>query len=512
MKKNSIYKLFILLLPLLIYNSCSDFMDVNKDPRYPAVAGTPLLFSSGVTWSASRLGRDGQLVGALWMQHYAQNNAANQYKPMDSYNVATNSTEPTAIWQAMYSGALPDFRIAITQAEASGEWNYWLPSKVMMAFDFHILASFFETIPFSEALVGEENLAPKYDDGPSVDAGIIKLLDDAIAKKSDAAALASIGTKDFVFGGNIDNWVKFAKTLKLKILMRSFDTNKSAIQALLTENDLLTTADARMTGFVDEVNKSNPLYESDRRALNTTENIRLSATLVDFLLAYKDPRIAIFGETVTKNTDGSAAPANTYRGLDQGSADSFTQAMFPTPAHSRARLAATDPVYFLSVAECYFLKAEAYARLGDAANAKTNYDSGVKAAFTRWNLDGSPFVAAGGAYEFQSGNQDAMLKSILTQKWIASARCQAWDAFFDQCRTGIPAIGSQTVDLYNAGQVVKEKNPAYVLGTLAPSIYSVLPAGDFPRRFLYVKTSSDYNPNAPKADDNPISKKMWWHK
>lgn len=503
--------LLFLLIPLLMVNlpSCTEFLDINKDPRYPAEASTQMLFASGVTWSASRLGRDGQLVGELWAQHYTQNNAANQYKTIDYYNMANNAGEPTSIWSSMYTGALPDFKIAITQAEKDNEWNYWLASKVMMAFDFHVLVSFFEKIPFTDALKGTDVLEPNFDEGKVVDAGIIALLDEAIAKKADAAAITSMGVNDFVFGGNIDNWVKFAKTLKLKILMRDFSANQPAIQALLSEGDLLTAADARMTGFVDATNNSNPLYEADRRALNTNANLRASATLATFLNMYSDPRIANFFEPVTLNVDGTAAPANTYRGVDQGSADTYIQAVFPTNAHSRARIEATDPVYFLSAADSYFLQAEAYARLNNAAQAKAKYDAGVAAAFSRWGLSSTSFTTAGGAYEFKSDNLDAMLKCILTQKWIGTTRCNSWDAFFDICRTGIPALGSETVNLVETPAV---QNPAYVLGTLAPSLGTVLPAGAYPHRFLFTKSSSDYNPNTPNADEYPIAKKMWWHK
>jgi hypothetical protein len=507
----SIQKITKCLLVLLLITgmlSCENYLDVNKDPRYPEDATTPLLFSSGIAWTSSRLGRDAQLVGSIWSQHYTQNNSSNQYKTIDSYNLTNNSGEITSIWSSLYTGALADLKIAISKAETNGEWNYWLASKVMMAFDYYILASFFEKIPFSEALTS--NYTPKYDEGSAVLSGIIALLDEAIAKKAEASGLKSMENSDLVFDGNINNWVKFAKTLKLKILMRDFSANQAAIQTLLTEGDFLTV-DAKLDHFVASENYSNPLYEADRRKLNTALNIRVSATLATFLNTYSDPRIAAIAEPVTTNIDGTPAAPNTYRGVDQGTADHYTQAMFPTSAHSRARIEATDAVFFLSAADSYFLQAEAYARLNNPASAKAAYDLGVTASFKHWGYEvqAASFIAAGGAYEFQTANLDAMLESILTQKWVASARCQAWDTFFDICRTGIPALGTETVNNTTTPSVA---NPAYVVGNLAPSYYSVLPEGEFPRRYLFPLTSTRDNPNAPSADDYPITKKMWWHK
>lgn len=84
----------------------------------------------------------------------------------------------------------------------------------------------------------------------------------------------------------------------------------------------------------------------------------------------------------------------------------------------------------MSAAEVAFLKAEAYARLGNVAKAKEAYNDAVTKAFERWNKDASTFIADGGAYAFDSKDLNSMLTCILTQKWIASTRCQAWDAWF----------------------------------------------------------------------------------
>ena len=512
MKKIINYSLGLFLMATVL-SACTSYLDINYDPNYPASASTPLLFSSGTTWSGAILGGDVQLVGAYWAQQYAQNNTSQQYTTIDQYNLANSNTYFSRYWSSIYTGALPDLKLVISQSETDKTWNYWLAAKVMTAFDYNMLVSLFEKIPFKDALKGADNLTPAYDDSKTVDAGILALLDEAIAKKADASAIVTMGPKDMIFAGNIAKWVQFAKTLKLKILMRDFTTNQTAIQALLTEGDLLT-ADAKLTNFTDQENKSNPLFENDRRKLNTTTNIRASATLVTFLTTNKDPRVAAFAEPTSQMFIGGAivnVPTNlvpNYRGMDQGAygiAPFNVTANFPSTVNSRAVLAATDPVYFMSAVESYFLQAEAWARIGNTASAKTTYDTAVKAAFSRWGFDGSSFVATGGAYEFNATSTATMLNSILMQKWVSSTRTDGWNAFFDICRTGIPALGTQTVsDLTNLGN----QNPNYVVGTLAPSLGSVLLAGQYPHRFLFPKTSSDNNSNAPAII--PIYQKMWW--
>jgi hypothetical protein len=518
MKKIINYFLGLSLVAVSL-TACTNYLDINRDPSYPSTASTPILFSSGTAWSGAVLGSDVQLTAALWAQQYAQNNTSQQYTTIDQYNLSNSSTYFTRYWQSIYAGALPDLKRSMSQAEAEGAWNYWLAAKIMTAFNYNMLVSLYEKIPFTDALLGDANLTPVYTESKAVDAGLITMLDEAIAKAPQAAAIQpTMLTKDMVFGGDIAKWVKFAKTLKLKILMRDFTTNQTAIQSLLTENDLLTT-DAKLTQFVDAENKSNPLYEADRRKLNTTLNIRVSATLVAFLKASSDTRIAAFCESATQYIKPGATAAKDsiksvpftpyYRGVDQGcyGIGAFSSNVFPPTCHSRAVLAATDPVYFESAVDCYFTKAEAWARLGNVANAKAAYETAVKAAFTRWGLDGSAFIAVGGAYEFKSATTDAMLNSILIQKWVSSTRTDSWNAFFDICRTGIPAMGTQSVTDVNR---ISQFNASYVVGTLTPSLGSVLLAGQYPHRYLYPKTSSDYNPNAPAVV--PLSTKMWWHK
>ena len=152
----------------------------------------------------------------------------------------------------------------------------------------------------------------------------------------------------------------------------------------------------------------------------------------------------------------------------------------------------------MSYAECEFLQAEAWARLNNPTKAKTHYDLGVTEAFSRWAKSASSFIT-GGAYEFKTGTVEKMVEQIITQKWVAATRCQAWDSFYDQNRTGYPLMSTVDAD-----------DPAYIPGQYTRSITSVLIGNEIPRRLPYPKASSDNNANTPKAV--AINTKMWWHK
>ncbi|MET3113039.1 hypothetical protein AAKU52_000760 [Pedobacter sp. CG_S7] len=482
MKRIQLIGLYATLL--LSVTACKKDLDINRDPYLPSTATPKLLLPSGIAYSAAKIGGDLQVLGAFWSQHYTQNNTSNQYKNIDQYAVGV--PDYNTIWTNLFMG-MKDLSLTMEMAKESEAWDYYLSASVLQAFDFHILNDLYSQVPYSEALKGDLNSTPKFEESKALNVKLLAQLDEAISKGPAAKALSNVGAEDFIFQGDMDQWIKFAKTLKLKILMRDFVANQAAIQALLTQNDFLSNKDAKMTGFSDVENKSNPLYEYDRRKLNTFFNIKASNTLLTFLKVNNDTRIPNFFETNVKDL---------YVGIDQGN---FTLTGPLANATSRATLAATDPVYFASAAESKFLQAEAYARLGNTNSAKTNYDAGVTLAFERWGKTAEPFIAIGGPYAFQNGSLDAMIKSIITQKWVAATRTQAWDSFFDQNRTGYPKISAVTAD-----------NSAYVPGEYTVSVNSGLIAGEIPRRLLFPKISADNNPNTPKPVS--INTKMWWHK
>lgn len=484
--KNIIKKYLSLSLAAILLCSCDGFMDINTNPNYPADADVNMLLPSGEIAVAGIVGGDMELVGGLWCQHYTQNSNSNQYNTTVSYTLS--NTSYSRFWSIPYTFALPDLKNVAKKASEKGLDNYFMASEIMTCFTYHLLASWYEDVPYTEALLGEENLYPAYDKGSAINDALITRLTTAVSKLASAKnASVIMTTDDMVFGGNLDKWAQFGTTLKLKLMMRNFDKYKSEIQTLLNAGGFLTD-DAGIFSFTDKENGSNPLYENDRRKLNTKNNIAACATLVHYLQANNDPRINIIYEN---NASGGIF------GLNAG--DRPATSVIPSTQISKAKLAPDDGVYFTSVAESYFLQAEAWVRLGNTAKAKTAYDNAVSAAFDRWSLSANTFIATGGAYEFKTTSTDEMLKCILTQKWIAAARCQAWDSYFDITRTGIPALGTKL-----------PTDAGYVLGELSPVVDSSLPSTDFPKRMIFPKTSTDNNPNAPKAVS--ISTKQWWQK
>lgn len=467
----------IAFMSLAVFNACNDTLDINRDPDFLSPEQVPLNseFPGATTGVAASAGSYYALIGGFWSQYFTQSAAANQYKTIDNYSIGV--LDYNGAWDSMYDAIL-DLRNVKKNAESTGNWNYYLMSTVMEAYAFQILTDSYGAVPYKEA-GNSAFLSPKFDQPEEIYDDLVLKLKDALSKDLSTSSTTVIpGNDDLVFGGNMGNWTKFANTMLLKLYMRQTNARpavaQQGIQELMSSGAQFLTVNAAITQYVDEASKSNPLYESDRRQLNVGTNLRASTTLYSYLQDNGDPRFDKF----------------------YGPGPSQTQGDYDNSANQNAAvitLHATDPTYFISAAESYFLQAEAAARYG-TGDAKALYDSGVMAAFQQWGLDGSAFVA--GAYAYPNGTLNENLTAIITQKWISNFPGKGFDSFFEWKRTKIPAVST-----------LPQTDPSYVSGQFSYSVEGVT-NGVFPRRIVYPTSESQYNINFPGV--KPITEPLWY--
>lgn len=509
--------------------SCSDsgFLDINYNPNYPSTATYKQLIPSAEAATIAVWGLYGQLTGDFWCQYTTQGNSTNQYNTLANYAITTSSSTPPVapLWQNAYANTLEDLKLALASAEESSAWNYWMVAKILQAYNYLVLTDSYGDIPFTTALDINENPTPMFEDSKTVVyPGILEMLDEAIAKLSDAKkseTASPMSNIDCFFGGDMESWGAFAKSLKLKMYLKDVDSYKSELQSLLNEGGLLED-DCAWTAWEDATNKGNPLYEYNIRQLNTTENIRACHTFLEYLLDKNDPRIVYLYEVTshakseygyTTDADLIAHMSDCYEGLPCGTkpgTDLATEGGIPIAYSSRMKQAYDDPVYLMNEAECELMIAEAYAKLGNAAKAEEYYNKGVLAGFSRWGLDGTSFVS--GAYKFDSSN---MLKSIAMQYWVTYAGANAYDGWMTRNRLGYPEVQANiTVRKYTTAQD-RELSDGYVLGNLVDPGSSNLNAGEYPMRLMYPTASTLYNTSAEKyinEHGNESTTKLWWEK
>lgn len=477
----------------LAFVSCEkDFLDVNTDPNNPTIdVATPeLLFPAAVASSAGRIGAEYAIIGGMWSQYWTQSNAANQYKAYDQFNITQTTAQYT--WQEVFTGGLNDYYIVMQKSKENEDWIYNLMGTVMNAYTYQIMVDFYNKVPYDEAFQGDQgNYTPIYNDGDYVYNKLIEDINTALSQDFTASTNSVVGSTDFVFGGDLTKWKQFANTLMLKMYLRMVyakpDVAKAGIEALYNNGNGFLTSDAAMTQFTDAAGKSNPLYEYNFRQLNVSTNLRASVTFMSWLQNNGDPRIDAY------YTPGSGG----QKAMDQGTFSTPSTELDPASV-SVALVNATDPVYFISAAESYFLQAEALERFFAGSGAKEAYEMGIEAAFAQVNMSTGELYDPGMPYEYPTGDFESKLEAIITQKWASLPGAHAFEAFFEKLRTGYPTTSAvfSTDASYIPGQIVY---PAEGISS-----------GQFPKRLMFPDIETTRNPNTPTAV--PFTTNVWWDK
>jgi len=152
---------------------------------------------------------------------------------------ATNGT-----WSNAYANILADINFLVPLAEKSNLQRHLGIAKTIKALVLMDLVDTYGNVPYSEA-IDPANFSPKVDDGATVYAAALKLLDEASAHFT---AATSGGTpNDYFYGRNYTRWNKLVNTMKLKYHLNTrlvnADASKNAINALISANALIGTGD-----------------------------------------------------------------------------------------------------------------------------------------------------------------------------------------------------------------------------------------------------------------------------
>ena len=474
---------------LMMITGCKKQLDINVNPNTPSpdLATPSLLLPGAMMGTAASVGGDYAIIGSLWAEYAGQNNSSNQYRTTDGYAIGT--TDFNRAYNNMYVKGLKNYQFIIDKSAAENNWALFLMATVMKAYSMQVLVDLYDKVPYTEALQGADNIYPHADDGYTIYKDLIAKIDAALAKPYTVINPTD-QPADLIFGGDMDKWLGFANTLKLKMYLRLVNKYPAEAQAgvtpLLTAS--LLNVDAKIASFTDGPGQDNPLYEQNIRQLNTKDNLKASVTLVSYLNANTDPRRFYLYElgSLTSNPEG----------IHQGD---YTAATTAYPALWRLNQRPTDPVVFISAAETQFMIAEALERYKAGVGAKAAYDAGVAASFSAMGVSGAAtFTGIGGAYAYPATSMDDKFIALFTQKWISNAYgVHFLESFLDHNRTGYPK-----------NSAVYSDQAGYIPGQWVISRNSSLNAGKMPKRLVFPDSERSTNPNAPAIVG--IDVPVWW--
>jgi hypothetical protein len=516
--------------------SCEDFLDINVDPNNPATVQVGLLLTAGeiAMVNSFGIGTNGLSTTTSILVHQTV-----QRGGVDAYNVTPEDFQIQTAWQNLYSAALEDFDVIIEQGTEEGNMMYVGIAKLLAAYSYSQMVDMWGDIPFSEALNGIDAQFPNFDDDAAIYPQLFDMIDEGIADIETGEGLEP-ASDDVIYAGDMGKWIRFGKTLKLKLYnqIRLVADVADEVNALIDEGDLMgsgddfelqygtsVSPDNRNPAFVIEYAPGNRLtyispyfYEimMDKSALN------------DVLSGITDPRVPYYwfnqltdpaeAQNPTEYADGDTGFISIWfasQGINQGWQQDRSQTvlgLYPIGGRYDDRQGGEVDLqgevsgpgtvaqrllpYFASL----YIQAELMLTVpGVDGDPRALFEEAMYESFEKVNAiaqeaeaptisdtEITNYIDAVLA-KYDAADDTGKLELIMTQKWIASFGFSL-DAYTDYRRTGFPIMFDPNSD---------------------PLPYTLTSRG-YPVSLSYNGQSVNLNRNAPKTPKNVTTDRIFW--
>ncbi len=533
----------ILILTLFVLTACEKQL-LRKDEllqkRDAIESATPNLLLSSIiqqtTFAYQYEGGVGNRTLSATVQYMQGNRSSDD-------NIYKSFTKPKS---DLYGFTTPIklVQASITDVHALGLKSYEGIFLIFKSLLWSTVTDLYGDIYYTEGLRGQDGiLFPKFDDQKDIYPALIQNL-------KDATLLLSTGTDpidktyDIMYGGDKTKWIKFANSLRLRLLMRS-SKNLSTVAADVAAVAALPLMTANTDNAAIPYLTGDRTYNWPMSYDGYSDNFmifRPSKTLVDSLKVLNDARLNVWiapiekpwtnvsanNGTVVNTTDPNGFTySSTYEYIDRSKPDikaaskfivdsltlygGYTAGMyenvlaangsydFPTTIFNykiskfskllnekaHALLKAT----ILQADEVQFLLAEAAVKgYIPAVGAETYYKSGVTLANARWGVTIPATYFNNASAKFPTTTDAQKLAKIALQKWLGLF-LNGVEAYADHRRTRLPTF---------------ELNGELVNGLHA-----------FPLRFRYPETelannTDNYNAAIAKLDKGDTEYSSMW--
>ncbi|MBX2817503.1 MAG: SusD/RagB family nutrient-binding outer membrane lipoprotein [Saprospiraceae bacterium] len=510
----------LLLVGVLFVTSCTDdFEELNTNPDAliasnvdvsllgQAFAQTQYNAMHGLHW---RFQISENLFSDLYCQYFATT-AAN----FDSDRYVEVGRWIDLCWGSFYGQAAPNTKFVEDFAAENGLAGEEAFAKIWRVQGYHRVTDYWGPAIYSNFGNGETSVA--YDKQEDIYRDFFPTLDEAVSTLNGMRGGNVFGTNDQIFQGDVDKWIKYANTLRLRLAMRVKYVDPGLAK---------TEAEKAVAAGVMESNDDNAFIQTTVNSKNPFTTItnwgefRMSALMESMLKGYEDPRMAsYFNPAASGDTDGDGIP---YEGLRNGQAKvdkvpalNSDNSDINTRWQPEGRGGPNPPHKVMSAAEAYFLRAEgALEGWNMGGTAQDLYETGIRMSMKELNSadDGAidayiastntPAAADANSpattdipVAFESGaDKERQLEQIITQKWLGLFP-DGWEAYAEVRRTGYPKL----YPLLNV------ENPD-------------LNADDIHRRMTFVESEYSNNGEATAAAEgllggpNNNATRVWWDK
>ena len=359
----------MILSMFIVFSSCEEYLDVNKNPNNPERVSMKLLMAN----SSYRTGDNIQAVGNItsyYVQYLASPNAFNSKDIHEAANYDLT-------WQEIYQ-VMSDISDIQVLAEEEGATHYAGTAKILKAVNLAVALDVWGDVPYKEAFFGTE-LQPAYDDDAVLYDTLINLVDEAIINLSDPESTAGPDADDFVYGGNIEQWIKLAYSLKARFLLHASNTPEFDPEAIMEaiSKGIMDNSDNAEINYSDagqDVYNPWALVAIDQESsiLDGWISEQLADAMNGTTFSVVDPRMP-FMFSATDDGEFIGVPNGTGRGT--GVDIEGDRSVISRDTYYAAN---TSPILIITNAEMRFIEAEVALSMNNMAAAYTAYLAGIR--------------------------------------------------------------------------------------------------------------------------------------
>jgi hypothetical protein len=313
---------------------------------------------------------------------------------------------------------------------------------------------------------------------------IIRLTNSISVLKSADPAMG-YPASDPIFDNDLDKWVRFANSVRLRLGMRlryaDEALSKSTVSQCLSEPLM---EDPSHDAFMIETEGTGNAWFERRTGF---PSIKMSSLLIDQLQGTADPRLSVF---VSQDANGQ------YSGMVNGLTDlAFGGSDFANKSDMGLALSSSESkLYMITAAEVWLLRAEAaLAYDNDPATANTNYRTGIESSLNQWEVDTAEIASF-------MASPTATLAGVNDEEQIG---VQMWLAL--------------TPNFFESWTYIRRTGYPMIPGRTDPDLHQGATNGIMPSRFMY--SSFELGSNSANVQEaisrqgaNKIDTPVWWDK
>jgi Susd and RagB outer membrane lipoprotein len=508
---------FLVCGSMVYFSSCTkDFEELNTDKtKLTTLTKTeyPYLFSKALSSSSY----------AFWRYQVAQNLFADLYSQYYATSATYFPSDRLVIrmdwmrwhWTPIYTESVPQLKTLLDQTDKASAENAL--AKIWWVYTFHRVTDYYGPIPYFKA--GEPGKSVAYDAQDKIYDDFFVKLNEAVTTLKGKTSDKPYGSFDLIYKGDVNKWIKFANTLRLRLALRISKVNPAKAK---TEAEAAVSGGV-MTDFSDDALMAKAQDGSDFNGLSgisVWNEFRMSASMESVLKGYDDPRIGIFFQP--------ASATGTFEGLRNG----LSPAQLGIAANSndnnsnvgerwvRGKGSAwsgqnTTPQDILHASESYLLRSEgALNGWAMGGTAQEMYEKGIETSMKQWGIADaakiSAYVASAKTPIAPADQQASPALSNIPVKWGSSVAIQR------------EQIGTQKwLAVFPDGIEAWAEFRRTRFPKLYPTVNSEnadIPQGQFLRRIPFIDFEKNTNKEAVNAaaallgGADKASTPLWWDK